>query len=911
MNGTRPSQAALISTAFAATVVAAIVVCDISLPRSWIDNVRRRIAKCVHSLAERLSPPETSGQQQVPEEEDEIEAEAEFKEAAFEPPYYLPSWFLKNCVITAEDLETSNIPLSLSNSADSSTDQGESFYDLDAAVFENLRTLIQHEPSSETPTSSQSFFNYDATILRTPNSSDSSGEGFLQAILQKLAKEIGADMITLRTIDLTMLCSHFALDQAHASDSDQAFARFFKVSDSGSSGSSTQGDCRETHASDGDIIHDDGSGDGDRQSDITSAEEPQTPFPFNLLLDAPAQKRLKSEVTLYEGSREPRPLLVLWPDVFFSVSTVAWDEALSQLRKAVGVVNSQSIRAMMVGLDSVTVDYWTSEEAFLGDDGLVNNSDNRWSSYWHYDSMLSVLGSEPLCVQPIIPRRTYGQQDLFKKHLELMRARDNIRMIQEKLRKLSGSHSHCALMEPYAIWDATSQETKALDILKQSILSPRVCEFVAACVHKEISIERIAKALERRSMLLLWLTDESKKDLEDSTEEQNPWHNLPESAQEAIKRITSDKTKYEWENFLLDRLVNSDDIKFGWSDIELEDDVKGAITQVVDLANSDATSQSGILRNSRVNGALLYGPPGTGKTHLARVLAREYGAVMIHVSGAEIESKWVGETEKIIKGLFSLAVMVAPSIIFIDEADSMFRKRRSDDADWVRSRVNTFLGQSDGLLKAERPPFLLLATNHPNELDEAVLRRVPGRLYIGLPSQAARKNMLVMFLREESMEPEMRLGDIAAMTSGFTGSDLRNLCVQAALVSQAEAQGEQHQDGGRVLRFAHFQDAMRRCGPTVSSDAIDAIREFARKFDNNAVEKVGLSYSAPDVAKRMKTPGRTLERGTVNQAANWLKSENIDINGDSTLSLNDWKQSSMYPYITEELYQEWSQDRQA
>lgn len=288
---------------------------------------------------------------------------------------------------------------------------------------------------------------------------------------------------------------------------------------------------------------------------------------------------------------------------------------------------------------------------------------------------------------------------------------------------------------------------------------------------------------------------------------------------------------------------------------------------------------------------------------------------MIHVSAAEIESKWLGETEKIIKGLFSLATMVAPSIIFIDEADSMFYKRRSDDADWVRSRVNMFLGQTDGLLKADRPPFLLLATNHPNELDEAVLRRVPGRLYIGLPTQPARKNLLAIFLREENMEPEMRLGDIAAMTSGFSGSDLQNLCVQAALVSQGEARGEQQQDGKRTLRFAHFEEAMHRCGPTVSGDAIDAIRDFARKFDNNAVDKVGYSYSVAEVAKRKdksgkKAPHTWRERGTVNQAPNWMEIEEVEIDETNTLSFDDWKKSDMYPYVTEELCQHWWQQAQ-
>lgn len=250
--------------------------------------------------------------------------------------------------------------------------------------------------------------------------------------------------------------------------------------------------------------------------------------------------------------------------------------------------------------------------------------------------------------------------------------------------------------------------------------------------------------------------------------------------------------------------------------------------------------------------------------------------------------------------------MVAPSIIFIGEADGRFHKRRSDDADWVRSRVNTFPGQTDGLLRADRPPLLLLATNHPSELDEAVLRRVPGRLYIVLLTHAARKDMLAIFLRGENMDPEMQLGDIAAMTSGFIGSDLQSLCVQAALASQAKAGEEgQQQDGTKTLRFAHFEDVMRRCGPTVFRDAIDAIRDLARKFDNNTANKVAKSKK---IGK--KTQHIQKERGTSKQLPGWMKSEQVGMDETNKPSFDDWKNSEMYPYVTEELCEKCWQEAQ-
>ena len=111
---------------------------------------------------------------------------------------------------------------------------------------------------------------------------------------------------------------------------------------------------------------------------------------------------------------------------------------------------------------------------------------------------------------------------------------------------------------------------------------------------------------------------------------------------------------------------------------------------------------------------------------------------MICASAANIENKYVGETEKAIQGLFSLGRMLSPCTIFIDEADALFRSRKPDDRGWERSQMNQLLYEMDGLKKSKSPPFVPLATNFPRELDHAVLRRVPSRIHIGLPSPEAR-----------------------------------------------------------------------------------------------------------------------------------------------------------------------------
>lgn len=580
MDGTRPSQTVLVSTAFVAgvaTVVAAIVMRDISrsLPSNLIDNVNEQIAKGLHSLSEMLSPQERPKQQQLPEDtpepqdcpdleadvgiEEDIpecqdcpgpeadvgtEVAAETEEVTVERLYHLPPWFLKNCVVTLEDLRVSNIPLEIRDSTVSRTDQEESYYELNTAEFEELRYLIQKDHSHETTADSQSYFNYDATILRAPVSGEHSGEGFLQAILQKLAMELGADMLILRAVDIELLCGHFAIDEVHPGHSDKAFDLFFKDPATGSTEGSGASSCHHNHTPDDEVMYNDNSSD-DHQSDVTVSARAHLAFPFHLLLEAPSKKVSTAAAMPCDEGREPRPLLVLLPEILSPASnaTGAWGEMWTQLREAVGAVNSQSMGTMIIGMDSFDVrPYWIAETELLGN-GV--------------QSMLSLLGSKPLCVQPMLPCRTSGQRLLLKRHMESATMRNNIDMLQKHIRQRLDSVSECALLEPYATWDTTSQDSNALDSLKHDSLDSLACDFVADAVYKDISIKRIEQALGRRSILLQWLENEGKGLKErDSSEEQSPWSNFPESAQNAIKRITDDTSKYEWENQLLDRLVN-------------------------------------------------------------------------------------------------------------------------------------------------------------------------------------------------------------------------------------------------------------------------------------------------------------------------------------------------------------------
>lgn len=147
-------------------------------------------------------------------------------------------------------------------------------------------------------------------------------------------------------------------------------------------------------------------------------------------------------------------------------------------------------------------------------------------------------------------------------------------------------------------------------------------------------------------------------------------------------------------------------------------------------------------------GILLYGPPGTGKTYLAKACATESNATFFSISSSDLISKWVGETEKLIKQLFQIAREKKPSIIFIDEIDSLCGKR-GDGGNESSNRVKTeFLVQMQGVGHDDKGVLVLGATNIPWGLDPAVRRRFERRVYIALPEIEARLTLLKNVMKE-------------------------------------------------------------------------------------------------------------------------------------------------------------------
>lgn len=181
-------------------------------------------------------------------------------------------------------------------------------------------------------------------------------------------------------------------------------------------------------------------------------------------------------------------------------------------------------------------------------------------------------------------------------------------------------------------------------------------------------------------------------------------------------------------------------------------------------------------------GVLLHGPPGTGKTLIARAVASETDANFISISGPEIVSKFYGESEHRLRQIFEEAQKAAPSIVFIDEIDSIAPKREEVSGDMERRVVAQLLALMDGL-SSRGELIVIAATNRPNALDSALRRggRFDREIEVGIPNKNGRLEILYVHTRGMPLEESLDLKEIAEITHGFVGADLYALCKEAAM----------------------------------------------------------------------------------------------------------------------------------
>lgn len=260
-----------------------------------------------------------------------------------------------------------------------------------------------------------------------------------------------------------------------------------------------------------------------------------------------------------------------------------------------------------------------------------------------------------------------------------------------------------------------------------------------------------------------------------------------------------------------------------WNEIGGLEDAKREIMEAVELPikRPDAFTRMGI---RPVKGILLVGLPGTGKTLIAKAAATESEVNFISIKGPEVLSKWVGESEKMVRELFRKARIAAPCIVFIDEIDSIAPQRGGDETNRVSERVvDALLTEMDGLQNLKNV-VVLAASNRPDILDPALLRsgRFDKIVEIPTPDYGTRLEIFRIHTKKMPLEKDVNIEMLAREAEGYTGADIENLCREAgmnAIRKNIEAQ----RVGG-----ADFAVAMKNIMPSVSKEYVERIKQFAK-----------------------------------------------------------------------------------
>ena len=313
------------------------------------------------------------------------------------------------------------------------------------------------------------------------------------------------------------------------------------------------------------------------------------------------------------------------------------------------------------------------------------------------------------------------------------------------------------------------------------------------------------------------------------------------SADDRLKKIR--KICNHHEKVLLRGVVNSENIRTTFADVHAPQETITSLKTLTMLSLTRPEAfKYGVLATDKITGCLLYGPPGTGKTLLAKAVAKESGATVLEVSGSDVYDMYVGESEKNVRAIFSLAKKLSPCVVFIDEADAIFASRGSGtNRNSHRELINQFLREWDGM--TDTSAFIMVATNRPFDLDDAALRRLPRRLLVDLPTEKDREAILGIHLKGEKLEPGVSLSNLAGQTQLYSGSDLKNLAVAAALAAVREENdaAERYKETSdeafqyperRVLAQRHFSTAMDDITASVNEDmsSLGAIRKFDEKY---------------------------------------------------------------------------------
>lgn len=308
---------------------------------------------------------------------------------------------------------------------------------------------------------------------------------------------------------------------------------------------------------------------------------------------------------------------------------------------------------------------------------------------------------------------------------------------------------------------------------------------------------------------------------------------------EALKRVQPSAMR--------EVMVQAPDVR--WEDIGGLDEAQLRLKEGIELPmkNPEAFTRLGI---RPAKGFLLYGPPGTGKTLLAKAVAREAEANFIATKSSDLLSKWYGESEQQIARLFARARQVAPTILFIDEIDSLVPARGGGMGEpQVTERVvNTILAEMDGLEEMQSV-ILIGATNRPGLVDPALLR--PGRfdelIYVPVPGKAGRRRILAIHTAKMPLAKDVDLDEMAESTDRYSGADLEDLVRRAGLYALREY-------GGLVetVQMKHFEKALEDSRASVTPEMEEEYSKMESQLKQNAMRAEPIGFVAPGMLTPVK-----------------------------------------------------------
>jgi len=258
-----------------------------------------------------------------------------------------------------------------------------------------------------------------------------------------------------------------------------------------------------------------------------------------------------------------------------------------------------------------------------------------------------------------------------------------------------------------------------------------------------------------------------------------------------------------------------------WKDIGGLAEIKQAVKEAVELPlkKPRVFEKMGI---RPIKGLLLYGPPGTGKTLLARAVANESEANFISISGAQILSKYVGESEKTMREIFRKARTASPCILFIDEIDAIAPRRSGFAGEGTRvveRVVDTLLTEMDGM-ESLKNVVVIAATNRPDILDQALLRagRFDRVIEIPPPDERGRLEILKIHTANVPLSKDVELKELARMSDGYTGADVENLVREAGMMAIRE--------GTKKVMMRHFEHSFQAVFPSIKKEDVESVKKF-------------------------------------------------------------------------------------